>query len=235
MPGTDPGFTWQEGVALFGEIAIAAFLVTWALTDLLNVPRTPYIALLFAVTLGLAAEYSASSGTSPSELFTSSVGWALVAGLVAAAVAIPLVRRMPARPHSTGGGLVGIFLWEGLVYGIAEALLLSTLPVLAAWQTCEALGWTNGGWAKVGSGVLAVAGSLFVILVHHLGYRQFRARVARQPLFGALAVCGLQAVAFLATGNALAPIVAHVVLHGQLLIRGVELPPAVHREAALQT
>lgn len=46
-------------------------------------------------------------------------------------------------------------------------------------------------------------------------------------LFGALTVCGLQAIAFLATGSVLAPVVAHIVLHGQLLIRGEELPPAV--------
>ena len=235
MPGTDAGFTWQEGLAAFAVIAVVAFLVTWVLTDMLKVPRTPYVALLFVVTLGLGAGYLAWSDTSASELFTSGVAWALVAGLVAAAVAIPLVRRLPAHPHATGGDLMGLMLWEGVVYGIAEAMLLSTLPVLAVWQTCDALGWIDGGWARIGSGALAIAGSLFVILIHHLGYREFRTRAGRPGLFGALAVCGVQAVAFLATGNALAPIVAHIVLHGQLLIRGEELPPAVRREAAFQT
>ena len=235
MPGTDPGLTWQEGLAAFGVIAVVAFLVTWVLTDVLKVPRTPYVAMLFVVTLGLGAGYCAWSGASPNELLTSGIGWALVAGLIAAAVAIPLVRRLPTHPHATGSDLVGLMLWEGLVYGIAEAVLLSTLPVLAVWQTCDVLGWTDGGWARIGSGVLAIAGSLLVILVHHLGYREFRTRAMRQPLFGALAVCGLQAVAFLATGNPLAPITAHVVLHGQLLIRGAELPPALRREPAFQT
>ena len=74
-----------------------------------------------------------------------------------------------------------------------------------------------------------------MILVHHLGYREFRTRDGRLGLFGALAVCGVQGVAFLFTGNALAPITAHVVLHGQLLLRGEELPPAVRREPVLQT
>ena len=91
------------------------------------------------------------------------------------------------------------------------------------------------GGARVGSGVLAIMGSLVVILVHHLGYRQFRTRAGRPALFGALAVCGVQAVAFLASGNALAPIVAHIALHGQLLIRGEELPPRKPREAVFQT
>jgi len=235
MPSADPGFTWEEALAAFGLIVAVAFLVTWVLTDLLRIPRTPYIAMLFVVAVGLGAGYCAWSGTSGNELFTSGVGWALVAGLVAAAVSVPLVRRLPAHPHANGSDLVGLMLWEGLVYGIAEAVLLATLPVLAVWQTCDALGWTDGGWARVGSGALALVGSLVVILVHHLGYRQFRTRAGRPALFGALAVCGVQAVAFLASGNALAPIVAHIVLHGQLLMRGEELPPRVSREAVFQT
>jgi hypothetical protein len=235
MPSADPGLTWQEALAAFGMIVVVAFLVTWVLTDLLRIPRTPYIAMLLVVALGLGAGYCAWSGTSASELFTSGVGWGLISGLIAAGVAIPLIRRLPAHPHATGTYLLGLMLWEGLVYGIAEAVLLSTLPILAVWQMCDALGWTDGGWARVGSGALAIGGSLLVILVHHLGYREFRTRAGRPALFGALAVCGVQAIAFLSSGNALAPIVAHVVLHGQLLIRGDELPPAVPREAAFQT
>jgi hypothetical protein len=126
-------------------------------------------------------------------------------------------------------------LWEGLVYGIAEAVLLSTLPVLALWQATADLGWTEGGWARIGSGALAITGALVVILVHHLGYAEFRTEAGRVGQFGALVVCGMQAIAFLATGNALAPIVAHIVLHGQLLIRGNELPPARAPRAAYQT
>ena len=69
------------------------------------------------------------------------------------------------------------------MYGFAEAILLATLPVLAVWQATDALGWTDTAWAKVGSGALAVVGALFVILVHHLGYREFRARAARKMLW----------------------------------------------------
>jgi hypothetical protein len=62
--------------------------------------------------------------------------------------------------------------------------------------------------------------------VHHLGYAEFRSRRARSKLVGALVVCGIQAVAFLVTESVLAPVVAHVVLHAQALLRDVELPPA---------
>ena len=44
-------------------------------------------------------------------------------------------------------------------------------------------------------------------------------------LVGAMVGCGIQALAFLLTGNVLAPVVAHIVLHWQLTLRGNEMPP----------
>ncbi|MGA9161409.1 MAG: hypothetical protein WB297_11185, partial [Actinomycetota bacterium] len=204
-------------------IAVVAFLVTWVVTDLAHVPRTPYVAILSLTTAALAGGYLARSGTSGADLLTEGWGWGIVGGLVAAALVAPLVRRLPRGPRSEGPELIGRLLWEGVVYGTAEAILLATLPVLAVWQGADALGWTDTGWVKAASGALAVAGALFVILVHHLGYREFRA--SRKMLAGALAGCGIQALAFLLTGNVLAPIVAHIVLHGQLTLRGNEMPP----------
>ena len=48
-------------------------------------------------------------------------------------------------PRPEGLHLVGAVLWEGVVYGIDEGLLLSVLPVLMTWQALSAL-----GVAKVG-------------------------------------------------------------------------------------
>jgi hypothetical protein len=76
-------------------------------------------------------------------------------------------------------------------------------------------------------------GALFVILVHHLGYAEFRTLQSRTGLIGALAVCGLQAVAFLLTGTVVAPVLAHIVLHAQMLFRGAELPPASSRAVTI--
>lgn len=226
MPIPDPSFGWQEATAAFAVIAVVAFLVTWVVTDLGHVARTPYVAILAVTTFALAAGYLAWSGTSVADLAAAGWGWGILAGVFTAALVAPLVHRLP--PGSTrarGPDLVGRLLWEGVVYGTAEAILLATLPVLAVWQATEALGWTEGAWAKGGSGALALMGGLFVITVHHLGYRQFRTRTARKMLGGALVGCGLQALAFLLTGNVLAPVIAHVLLHTQLTLRGNEMPP----------
>jgi TRAP-type C4-dicarboxylate transport system permease large subunit len=233
MPIADPSFGWQEAAAAFAIIAVVAFLVTWVVTDVLRVSRTPYVAILALTTSALAAGYIAWSGTSLAELVTQGWGWGVLGGVIAAALVASVVRRLPARPHAEGSEIVRRFLWEGVVYGTAEAILLATLPVLAVWEGADALGWTDTTWAKVGSGVLAVVGALFVIAVHHLGYQEFRARVARKKLAVALAVCAVQALAFLLTGNVLAPVVAHIVLHWQVTLRGIEMPPASDAELAL--
>jgi hypothetical protein len=209
----------------FGVIAVAAFLVTWVTTDLLRVTRTPYIGIL-AVTVGaLLAGYLVWSGTSLDELMTSNWAWGITAGVVAAAVATPLIRRLPSEPHPVAARLIGMVAWEGFVYGAAEAVLLATLPVLAIWQATADAGWTDGGWVRVGAGGLAIVGALLTILVHHLGYASFRRASARPMMLGALFTCGTQALAFLLTGNILAPVIAHIVLHTQLVFHGVEMPP----------
>jgi len=231
MPLPDPSFAWQEAIVSFTIIAFVAFLVTWVVTDIGGVSRTPYVAVLTLTTLALSGDYIASSGTSVADLVTAGWVWGILGGLVAAGVVTPLIRRLPAGRRPEGLQLVGRLLWEGVVYGFAEAVLLATLPVLAIWQATEALGWTDTAWAEVGSGALAVVGALFVIVLHHLGYREFRPRAARKMLGGALVGCGIQALAFLLTGNVLAPIVAHISLHTQLTLRGIEMPPVSQPES----
>lgn len=224
MPAADPSFTSLEAFAAFGVIAVAAFLVTWVVTGLLHVKRMPYIAILALLAVGLTAGYLVWSGTTMSDLLSSGWGWGIFAGVVAAAVVTPGVRRLPAGTRHVPGRAAGMFVWEAGVYGVAEALLLATLPVLAVWQGAVAAGWTETTWRTVGSGALAMAGAFLVILVHHLGYDEFRR--SKEKLGGALAGCGVQAFAFLVTGCALAPVIAHIVLHVQLIRRGIELPPA---------
>lgn len=228
MPtGAGTSFGWQEAMLGYVGVLVAGFLVSWVTTDLVHVRRTAYIAVLSIVSLGLGAGYLAWSGTALADVLVRHWAWGIVAGIVVAAALTPAIRRLP-HTGAPEGSLVGPIVWEGVVYGIAEAVLLAALPVLTVWQAGDAAGWTASTAGAAASGVLAVVGSLLVILVHHLGYREFRVRSNRRMLGGALLGCGLQATAFLLTGTVLAPVVAHIVLHVQLIRSGNELPPAEH-------
>jgi hypothetical protein len=114
-------------------------------------------------------------------------------------------------------------LWEGVVYGITEGLLLSTLPVLMTWQMVHSLGWsgTAGGIARWTLPVLASAAT---IVVHHLGYWEYRNRLLVPITIG----CGLMSVGYLVTASPIAPTLAHVISHLSSLRHGSTLPPHAH-------
>ena len=159
--------------------------------------------------------------------------WGLVGAVVAGPLLIMLLaqgaRRSQSRvlastPRPAGLRLVGALLWEDLVYGIAEGLLLSVLPVLVTWQTLSALGWTQSWMGVVFAGVVAIVASLLVIVVHHLGYREFRG----PQIAGALMICGILSLAYLLTVNPLAAAFGHSIAHSGAVLRGIELPP--HQE-----
>jgi hypothetical protein len=111
------------------------------------------------------------------------------------------------------------------VYGVTEGTLLSILPVLAVWQRGRALGWTGDWPGKVGVGALAMAASILVIGIHHLGYREFRGPQVRYPIIA----CGFFSLGYLLTGSVIAAIGGHIVVHLVMIVHGTEMPP--HQEA----
>ena len=226
MPSADTSFSWEAAALGYLIVLMAAFLVTYLGTDVLRLRRTAYVGVLAITVLGFGALYVPWSGTTLGGPLGSNALEGIAAGLLVAAVVAPLIRRLPKGPAPEGIGRVELVAWEDVVYGTAEALLLAVYPVLTLWQSATAAGWTGSDAGKIASGVVAIVGSLLVILIHHLGYAEFRTRAARPKLEGALFSCGLQAGAYLVTGSVLAPVIAHIVLHIQLTMHGTELPPA---------
>ena len=218
MPDIEASLAWQEILLAFAVLALAAFLVTWLVTDVLQIRRAAYIPILFLTVAALSAAFLGWSGMPTADVLSNPWRGAL-AGVLAAAIVLPLVRKLPRRPHVHGGHLAESLAWEGVVYGVAEGILLATLPVLVIWQA-------TGDGHRVAWGALAILASLVVVFVHHLGYPEFRVPTGRTKLMGALVTCGIQALAFLLTGSIWAPVVAHILLHGELIMRGVGLPPA---------
>jgi hypothetical protein len=123
-----------------------------------------------------------------------------------------------------GSALVGSLAWLGLVYGALDAVLLSVVPVLAVYgsRPPEAL---SSAAARIQWGALSLLASLAVTASYHLGFAEFRGPNLVQPLIGN----GIVTLAYLLAGNPLAPILAHVIMHGAAVLHGAasttQLPP----------
>jgi len=222
MPTTATSISWLGALGWLSAIAAASFLVAWVLTSRLGVRRTPYILALALLTGGLTWGYLAWSDTSLSGFATNHWGWGLLGAAVAGAILAVLSRHQPSGPRPRGGRLAATLAWEGVFYGTTEGLLLSVLPVLVTWQAFAAHGWTSGTGKPLVAGTGAMAASLAVIVLHHLGYRGFHTPAALAPV---MVGCGLLSLAYLLTVSPLAVLGGHILLHTALTLRGTEMPP----------
>jgi hypothetical protein len=223
MPNADPTVATTVFLAAFAIIAASSFLVSFLLTDVAHVRRSVYVGALALATGVLTWGYLWASGTGADEFLWTAPWWGLAAAALSGALTGRQARRWPGTGRPPRSVLTLRIAWEGFVYGATEGMLLSVLPVLALWQGGDAAGWTGTWPGRVGVGALALAGSLAVIAIHHLGYREFRGPIMRYPV----AACGLFSLAYLLTGSVLAPIGGHIVLHVVATVRGTELPPHI--------
>ena len=83
-------------------------------------------------------------------------------------------------------------------------------------------GW-DSGWSLVAAAMFAVAATIVVIVVHHLGYPDFRHN--RVKMGQAVLGCGVLSLAYLLTASVIAPILGHAALHVAVTRFGMELPP----------
>jgi hypothetical protein len=211
---------WVGSLLWLMGLAASSFAVSEVAATKCRVARGSYIGVLTLVTAALTVGYIAWAGLDPIQLLTTHWAWGIAAALAVPAALSGLITRRPIEHRHSGGSLGVALLWESVVYGIAEGVLLSTLPVLITWQMIHGLGWT-GLAGTVALWTLPIVASLGVIIVHHLGYWEYRNRELR-PISLA---CGLLSLGYLLTGSPIAPTLGHVLLHGSLLRHGEELPP----------
>jgi hypothetical protein len=226
MPGPDPSLAWWAPLVALGGLAVVAFLVPWLMTSAWKVPRAVYLAALMVATVGCSWGYLAWSGTTvplTRHLGLGVVG-ALGSGVITAGAIVLKANRMRVpRPRGGHPGAIAATLaWEAVLYGAAEGVLLSALPILAAWQAFHILGWTATTAGALGSGALALVASASVIWLHHLGYAEFR---HTRRILLPIAACGVLSLAYLLTRSWVAPIVGHMLTHAGMDLRGVAMPP----------
>jgi hypothetical protein len=220
MPVPSSSVPWWGSLVWLVAVAGIAFLVAWVTGTRLRIKRSVYIPMLFVTTAVLAVGYVAWLGIEAGELVTARLGWGVLAGIGAGLLLARAIKRQPVDRHVPRHDLPAILLWEGVVYGTAEGVLLAGLPAFIAWQMVHSTGWTGVGGA-VARWAIPLLAAAAVIVIHHLGYWNCRNRILVPITLG----CSVLTTVYLVTASFLAPAVGHIVMHFGAVLHGVEMPP----------
>ena len=205
---------------------VGAFLIPYLVADQLGLQRDLYLAVYVTFAVGLFAAWARDTGQSLRAMVARR--WKLAAAL---GFAFALIGVLLATSAEDGGGhpggieFIGALIWRGLVYGMADGLLLSAFPILLVFAALEHSDLRRRAGGLVAVGAVAMVASLAMTAVYHVGYSDFRSDKLRRPLTGDL----VWSVPTLATLNPIGAPMAHVGLHVGAVVHNYDtdlfLPP----------
>ncbi len=204
---------------------ILIFLIPFALTDLVSVNRDLYYGIYIGAVFGFFGLWLRYANESSRTVLTHNWRAGIAVGLLFVGVMAAIVLNEPATDRPAGLEFVAAIAWRGVLYGLADGLILSAFPILAvfaAFKGGPALAHRRG---KVAVGALALGVSLLFTAVYHLGYSDFRGEKLRKPLAGDV----IWSVPTLATLSPIASPITHAGLHVTAVAHSYEtdtfLPP----------
>jgi D-alanyl-D-alanine carboxypeptidase len=201
------------------------FLIPFALTDLVSTNRDLYYGIYIGAVFGFVGLWLHYANESARTVLTRNWRAGVTLGVVFCGAMLAIVLNEPATSHPDGLAFAAAIVWRGVLYGLADGLILSAFPILAvfaAFAGTRALARWRG---KVAIGALALAVSLLFTAVYHLGYSDFRGEKVRKPLAGDV----IWSVPTLVTLNPLGAPIAHAGLHVTAVVHSYDtdvfLPP----------
>ena len=203
-----------------------AFLVPFVFADLLELPRDLYYAIYVVGVAAFLGLWVRATGQSVGEMIRRRWVLALVLGLAVAGLLTLIVLRTEDTTARPGGlELIGALLWRGVVYGLADGLLLSAFPILAVFAMFAGTKARERILGTVAIGLAALVASLAMTAVYHVGYSDFRSEKLRKPVAGDV----VWSIPTLATLNPIGAPIAHAGLHTSAVLHSYEtdtfLPP----------
>ena len=204
--------------------ALLGFASSAVLSSILHRPRDLFVGFHSVVVAGFVFAFLRIEGIRPGVQLRRRWLPGLVAGVLAGALLARTVLLQPDSPRPGGGALAWALLWDGVLYGIADALLLSVLPVLALYGSRPPAELRNPG-TRWRWGLTALLASLGITAAYHVGFVEFRGSALVAPLIGN----GIVTLSYLASGSPIAPLLSHVVMHAAAVLHGMattaQLPP----------
>ena len=203
-----------------------AFATPLLLTDVLDLNRDVFYGVYALVVAALFAGWARSTGYDLAAALRRR--WLLAVGLgvlCGGLLAVMVVRTDGATVRPGGMTLIGAVAWRGVVYGLADGLLLSAFPILAVFAAFADRPMLRRLRGKIAVGALALLASLALTAVYHAGYSDFRSGKLSKPVTGD----AIWSIPTLATLNPIGAPIAHVGLHVSAVLHSYNtdtfLPP----------
>jgi hypothetical protein len=209
---------------------ILGFSISLLFSGWLHLTRRLYVLSYMGLSGLFLYAFTVWSEVDFERLFLNNWQWGLTMSSLLGALMVKNILSQPASMRSTGFTPLFELLWLGVIYGLTDALLLSVLPVLATWQAFALLGWTSTWLGKILVGLLALSTSAAVTVAYHLGYVEYRHGKVIGPVIGNTTMT----LGYLLTGNPLAAILSHIIMHIAGVLHGpasvIQLPPHYQKE-----
>jgi len=205
---------------------VVAFLVPFVFADVLEINRDLYYGVYALAVVALFAAWSRVTGYDLRLAVERRWPWALGLGLaVGGLLAVMVLRTEDATARPDGLELVGAVAWRGIVYGLADGLLLSAFPILVVFAAMAGTRLTRRFRGRVVIGIVAMVASLAMTAVYHAGYSDFRGEKIQKPLTGDV----VWSIPTLVTLNPIGAPIAHASMHTSAVLHSYEtdtfLPP----------
>jgi hypothetical protein len=211
---------WIVAAAALGWSVMTVFCRT------LELRRDFFLVPHIGLSAALLTAYSRWSGASWRDLARERMGQGLVGAAAAGTFAVWAVLIQRPSPPPEGLDLAWSLLWLGGAYGAIDAGLISVLPVLATKRALACFGLASSRpWCRALGGLAAVVASALVNLAYHGECRDLHGMAVLGPLFGNTVLT----LAYVLTGNPLAPVLSHIAMHVAAVLHGIDttsqLPP----------
>jgi hypothetical protein len=161
-----------------------AFAVPFLLADTLDLNRDLFYGLYALAVVAFVTGWARSTGLTRTDLTRHWRAGVLLGLATAALMALIVVRTEDATSRPAGLDLMGAVLWRGVVYGATDGVLLSVFPILAVFGAFAGSRLRRRARGVATIGALAMAASLGLTTVYHLGYSDFRSEKLRKPVVG---------------------------------------------------